>query len=146
MQGLVFLNDSKISICLEEYGFRLFGIQKATKISFAALASIDKKICKVILLSKNLILLRLFFELDQDALWFYSAVEKAMNSICFMEQLPAFGVTPEFPVLKGFDPMQEYNRMLVNTNQWRFSSINANFTVKLVSADIISFVQLIHQY
>jgi hypothetical protein len=130
MSGQVFLGDEPVKLQLETHGV-LISSEKAFRISFASLASVDKKMCRVILLSKSLVLVNLSFELDKDALLFYGAVEKAMNSITSMEQLYAFDYEPEYfkGLAKTYDPEVEYKRLMVNTNQWRFSDINANFAV-----------------
>ena len=128
--GQVYLRKSAVSLKMEEHGVSIIS-DKTINISFASLSSIDKKMCRVILISKSLILLNLSFELDRDAVAFYSVIEKAMNSITAMEQLYAFTYLPDYnkKMAKPYDAQTEYKRLMVNTNQWRFSEINANFTV-----------------
>lgn len=130
MSGQVYLNGAPVNLQLEPHGVVLVS-DKTWRISFASLSSVDKKMSRVILLSKSLILLNLSFELDKDAVAFYTTVEKAMNSITSMEQLYAFTYEPDYSkrLAETYDPEKEYKRLIVNTNQWRFSDVNANFTV-----------------
>lgn len=130
MSGQVYLNNTPVTLKVEAHGVLIIS-DKSIHITFASMASIDKKPCRVMLLSKSLILLNLAFESDKDALGFYTTVEKAMNSITSMEQLYAFSYHPDYNkgLVKSYDPVLEYKRLMVNTNQWRFSDINANFIV-----------------
>jgi hypothetical protein len=139
MSGEVCYKNKKVKFQLDSHGILIIS-DKPLRITFASLASVDKKICRVILLSKSLVLVSLSFEVDKDALAFYTTVEKAMNSITCMEQLYAFNYEPDYSpgLAKTYDPEAEYKRLMVNTNQWRFSNVNANFTVSLKLMVVLS--------